>query len=155
MEFDTDFNDIVKKNIFSDENMLSRVLLNVLENAVKFTDTGSIRIKVLHPDIETLKSHRFDIPENFNDKSYLLFKVTDTGIGISEEDASLIFEEYSQSDRTLARKYGGTGLKLALTKKILTSLRGNIWLESEPGQGSTFNFIIPTEKLSKNEPISL
>ena len=88
--------------------MLSRILINVLENAVKFTEIGSVRIKVMHPD---------------NDYSSLLFKVTDTGIGLSEDETSIIFDEYSQTDRTLARKYGGTGLKLALTKKMLSSLQ--------------------------------
>ncbi len=133
IQFETDFNDIVKKNIYSDEHQLSRVITSITENAVKFTELGSVRIKVLHPD------------EN---NSSLLFKVTDTGIGLTEEEMGLIFDEYSQSYRTLAKKYGGTGLKLALSRKILYALGGTIWLESEPGQGSTFNFTVPIERPS-------
>jgi len=146
LQFDSDFNDIVKKNIYSDENMLTLVITAVAENAVKFTEMGSVRVKVLHPDLEILKNQGLEVPENYNDKSYLLFKVTDTGIGLSEEDMGMIFDEYSQTYRTLAKKYGGTGLKLALTRKILCALNGTIWLESEPGQGSTFNFAIPIER---------
>lgn len=146
LQFETDFNDIVRKNIYSDEAMLSRVLASVLENAVKFTEIGSVRIKVLHPDIEILKNQGMEMPQNFNDRSYLMFQVTDTGIGLSEEDMSFVFDEYSRTDRSLVKKYGGTGIKLALAKKTLALLGGAIWVESEPGQGSTFSFIIPAER---------
>lgn len=64
----------------------------------------------------------------------------------STVEISVIFDEYKQTDRNIAKKYGGTGLKLALTKKILTRLGGVIWVESEAGQGSTFSFIIPVER---------
>ena len=146
LQFETDFHNVIKRNVCSNENMLTRTLLNVLENAVKFTEMGSIKLKIMHPDVEVFKSQKLKIPENFNDKSYLLFKVTDTGIGLSPEETTIIFDEYSQRDRTLARKYGGTGLKLALTKKMLNALGGTIWVESEVGQGSTFSFIIPIDK---------
>ncbi len=146
LQFETDFNDIVRKNIYSDEAMLSRVLASVLENAVKFTEIGSVRIKVLHPDIEILKNQGMEMPQNFNDRSYLMFQVTDTGIGLSEEDMSFVFDEYSRTDRSLVKKYGGTGIKLALAKKTLALHGGAIWVESEPGQGSTFSFIIPAER---------
>jgi hypothetical protein len=149
LQFDVDLNDIVKKNIYSDENMLSRVILNVLENAVKFTEMGSIRLKAIHPDIETVKNLGLEINFEFTDKSFLLFSVTDTGIGISEEEITGIFDEYHQTDRNMAKKYGGTGLQLAITKKILALLGGVIWVESEIGQGSTFNFIIPIERIKQ------
>ena len=148
--FEIDLNDIIKKNIYSDQNMLSRVIFNVLENAVKFTEIGSIRLKVFHPDIDFVKNQGFEIPQGFNDKSYLLFKVTDTGMGISEEEIVTIFDEYNMSDRNIAKKHGGTGFKLALTRKILLHLGGIIWVESELGQGSTLSFIIPIEKPEQN-----
>ncbi|OGI02325.1 MAG: hypothetical protein A2Y25_10325 [Candidatus Melainabacteria bacterium GWF2_37_15] len=149
LQFEADFHDIVKRNVYSDETMLCRILLNVLENAVKFTEMGSVRLKILHPDIEIFKGQGLETPENFNDKSYLLFKVTDTGIGLSNDETSVIFDEYSQNYRNSIRKYGGTGLKLALTRKMLIALGGTIWVESEPGQGSTFSFIIPIENQAK------
>ena len=147
LQFKADISDLMKKNIYSNDEFLAKVLFNVVENAVKFTETGVVKIKVLHPDIEFVKERGLEIPESFTDKSWLLFKVTDTGIGMSEEETVLIFDEYSQSERNIAKKYGGTGLKMALTKKMITRLGGTIWAESELAQGSTFNFIIPIERL--------
>ncbi len=149
INFEVDLNDVVKKNIYTDEDALAGIIFNVLENAVKFTEIGSVRLKVLHPDTDLVKAQGIDIPDDFTDKSYLLFKITDTGIGISEEEIPVIFDEYSQADRNTAKKYGGTGLKLALTKKLLSHLGGVIWAESELSQGSTFSFIIPVEKMAK------
>lgn len=146
LRLEVDLNDLVKKNVYSDENILTKILLNILENAVKFTEIGSVRLKVLHPDEETFKTQCIPMPDEFNDKTYLLFQITDTGIGLTEDEKSIIFDEYSQTDRTIARKYGGTGLKLALARKMLSELDGYIWVESEQGQGSTFSFIIPIEK---------
>lgn len=151
LQFETDFNDIVKKNIYSDEALLSRVISSVLENAIKFTDIGSVRLKVLHPDTEIHKITGLEMPENFNDKSYLLFNVTDTGVGLTEEDISLIFDEFVQPNRPTVKKYGGTGLKLALARRILASFGGSIWVESEPGQGSTFSFVIPIERQTERQ----
>lgn len=147
LDFEVDVSDIAKKNVYSDENMVYRVLLNILENAVKFTESGSVHLKALHPDVETAQIHGIKVEEDYNDRSYLMFRVTDTGIGLAMTDMSVIFDEYSQGDRTIARRYGGTGLKLALSKKILASLNGVIWAESEAGQGSTFSFIIPVSKM--------
>lgn len=146
LEFSVDLSDIVKRNIYSDENMVRQVLLNVLNNAVKFTEIGSVNLKVLHPDLEFIKSHEINVPVDFTDKSYLMFSVTDTGIGIAEEDVNSIFDEYRQFDRSASKKFGGTGLGLAITKKILSHLGGVIWAESEYSQGSTFSFIIPIER---------
>lgn len=147
LEFTMDLSDIVKKNIYSDENMLRQVLLNVLNNAVKFTEIGSVSLKVIHPDLEFLKYQGINIPLDYTDKSYLMFSVTDTGIGITEEDSKNIFDEYRQFYRSAAKKYGGTGLGLAISKKVLSHLGGIIWVESEYSQGSTFSFIIPVERV--------
>ncbi len=146
LQLEIDLSDVERKNIYSDEYLFSKVLTVVLENAVKFTEIGSIRLKVMHPDLEFLRNSGIEIPDGFNDKSFILFTVTDTGIGIPEEEKTAIFDEYKQSERTTAKKYGGTGLKLALTQKILLRLGGVIWVESDLGQGSTFRFIIPVEK---------
>jgi len=149
LNFSIDFTDLVKKNIHSDENLLRQVLINVLTNAVKFTETGSISIKLLHPDLDIVSSCGLKIHQDYTDKSYLMLSVTDTGIGIPEDSLDTIFDEYRQLDRTISKKYGGTGLGLAITRKILKELGGVIWVESEPKQGSTFSFIIPIEKLEQ------
>ncbi len=146
LQFDIDLNSLEKKNVYSDEDLLLKVLNIVLENAVKFTEIGSILLKVTHPEPDLLKNQGIEIPEGFNEKSFVLFSVKDTGIGIPDEEKSAIFDEYKQTDRNTAKKYGGTGLKLALTGKIISNLGGKIWVESDLGQGSTFSFVIPLER---------
>lgn len=150
LHFEIDLGDITKKNAYCDETLVTKSLFIILNNAVKFTEIGSIRVKVMHPDLEFVRTHGIEITDGFDDKSYVLFSITDTGIGITEEEKASIFDEYKQTERINAKKYGGTGLKLALTKKILSRLGGSIWVESEQGQGSTFSFIIPIERPKNN-----
>ncbi|HSA06554.1 MAG TPA: PAS domain-containing sensor histidine kinase [Candidatus Gastranaerophilales bacterium] len=150
LNLEIDLKDLTRKNIFSVEEMLSKSIYNILENAVKFTETGFVKMQVLHPDTDFVKAQGLEMPDEFTDKSYLLFKITDTGIGIAEEEIKAIFDEYSQTERNIAKKYGGTGFNLALTKKMLAHLGGLIWAETELGQGSTFNFIIPIERPASN-----
>ncbi|MDD3012246.1 MAG: ATP-binding protein [Candidatus Gastranaerophilales bacterium] len=149
LNFTVDLTDLVKKNIHSDENLLRQILINVLANAVKFTEMGSINLKVIHPDQDLVSSYNLKIHPEYTDKSFLMFSVTDTGIGIPEDGLETIFDEYRQVDRTISKKYGGTGLGLAITRKILEELGGVIWVESELKQGSTFSFIIPIDKLEQ------
>jgi PAS domain S-box-containing protein len=147
ISFDIDFSALERKNIYSDESILRQIILNLCTNAVKFTDIGQIKIVITHPDMETVKNAGLQPIHYFTDKSYILFSVSDTGIGISEEDQQIIFDEYNQSGKTMTKKYGGTGLGLAITKKLTTILGGNIWAKSKFSQGSTFSFIIPTERI--------
>lgn len=146
VELSVDLSDIIKKSIYSDENHLRQILLNILTNAVKFIDLGSISIKVLHPDLEFIRYQGIEVLPEYTDKSFLMFSIADTGIGIAENDINYIFDEYRQLDRTNSKKYGGTGLSLAITKKITEGLGGKIWVESELGEGSTFSFIIPIDR---------
>jgi GAF domain-containing protein len=112
--------------IVADERKFKQILLNLLSNAVKFTPDGG-RIDVL--------ARRED--------SNALISVHDTGIGIAPEDRAAVFEEFRQVGHDYTRKQEGTGLGLALTKKFVELHGGRIWLESEPGKGSTFTFSIP------------
>jgi len=146
LNFELDASDLMKKNIYTSDEFLAKAIFNLVENSVKFTDTGFIKVKIMHPDNDFVKTRGLEIPENFTDKSWLLFKITDTGIGMNEEELAVIFDEYSKLERNIAKKYGGTGFKMALTKKMITRVGGTIWAESELGQGSTFNFIIPIER---------
>lgn len=151
LAFEYDIEDIVRRKCFTDQQMLQRLLNEILDNAIKFTDIGSIKLKISHPDLEFVKYQGLEIQNGHSDKSFLMFSVTDTGCGIHEEDLNQIFNEYREiSPET--KRHGGTGLGLAISRKILEKLNGAIWVESEILQGSTFNFIIPIEKVkNKNE----
>ena len=125
-----DVDESVPLYIVSDEQRLSQVLVNLLSNAVKFTPKhGSISL--------TAKK----ISET-NGSYAIRFTVCDTGIGISEEDQKRLFTPFEQADGGSSRRFGGTGLGLAISKSIINMMGGNIWIESEPGKGSSFIFEI-------------
>jgi signal transduction histidine kinase len=108
-----------------DERRLTQVLMNLVGNAIKFTDAGSVCIRA-----------------TVENGSYLV-SVTDTGLGIVPEDRERVFEEFRQVDSSSTRKKGGTGLGLAIAKRIVELHGGRIWVDSTPGQGSTFYFTLP------------
>jgi len=114
--------------INTDRGRVTQVLINLIGNAIKFTQKGKIELSV-----------------SFNQEKMLLFSISDTGIGISDEDRKIIFEEFRQIDGTTTRKYSGTGLGLAISKKILDLLGGKIWVASIEGEGSVFSFTIPVK----------
>jgi len=111
--------------ITADQIRFKQVLYNLLSNAVKFTDQGVVTVSAATE----------------NDRLHL--KITDTGIGIREEDMSRIFIEFSQVDASLTRRHEGTGLGLALAKRLVEAHRGRIWVESVFGEGSTFHVLLP------------
>jgi signal transduction histidine kinase len=108
-----------------DERRLTQVLLNLVGNAIKFTDAGEVTIRAV------AGNGAFNVA------------VRDTGPGISKADQSKIFEEFQQADSSITRKKGGTGLGLAISKRIIDMHGGKIWVDSLPGQGSTFCFTLP------------
>lgn len=121
--------------IWTDALRLKQILINLLGNAAKFTTKGEIELKV-----ETL---------NKNDNQQLIrFSVRDTGIGIAKATQAKIFEAFSQEDSSTTKKYGGTGLGLTISNKLLHMMNSRLHLESAPGEGSTFYFDIdlPTEQ---------
>jgi len=109
-----------------DERRLTQVLLNLVGNAIKFTDNGEVVIKAANVN------GSFEVA------------VRDTGPGISEVDQAKLFQEFQQADNSITRKKGGTGLGLAISKRIIEMHGGKIWVESAVGQGSTFSFTVPT-----------
>lgn len=126
------------KNMISDELRLSQVLINLLTNAIKFTpDYGTITLRIIEKPLE-------------DGRSTLHVEVADTGIGISEEQQKRLFTSFSQADGGIARQFGGTGLGLAICKKITNLMDGDIWVESTPGEGSTFVFAV---KVNWGEPL--
>jgi GAF domain-containing protein len=108
-----------------DGRRLTQVLINLVGNAIKFTDAGEVAIKA----------------ETKNSSFYV--SVRDTGPGISPADQAKLFQEFQQADNAITRKKGGTGLGLAISKRIIEMHGGKIWVESQPGQGSTFAFRLP------------
>jgi len=112
--------------INTDRVRVTQVLINLIGNAIKFTQRGKIELSI-----------------SISSDKMLLFSVSDTGIGISEENKKIIFEEFRQIDGTASKKYSGTGLGLAISKKILDLIGGKIWVASIEGEGSVFSFTIP------------
>jgi signal transduction histidine kinase len=108
-----------------DERRISQALLNLLGNALKFTERGEVIVRA------TAADDTFEV------------SVADTGPGIAREDQERIFEQFQQVDGSVTRKKGGTGLGLTISKKIIELHGGRIWVESEPGRGSTFRFTLP------------
>ena len=127
LELSWDITPEVPENLKGDPDRLRQILLNLLGNAVKFTERGEVTLFV-------------DRAEEADDSVALHFRVADTGIGIPEDKHQIIFEAFAQADSSSTRKYGGTGLGLAITSRLVHMMGGQIWVASDPGQGSTFHF---------------
>ena len=119
--------------LHSDQTKFTQILFNLLSNAAKFTQKGTI----------TLSVERIKHDENSWDSEQLIFKCTDTGIGITPEQLQKLFQPFTQADASTTRKYGGTGLGLAIAQKYSQMLGGEITVSSEFGNGSTFTLILP------------
>jgi signal transduction histidine kinase/DNA-binding response OmpR family regulator/HPt (histidine-containing phosphotransfer) domain-containing protein len=117
----------VPRALVGDPLRLGQVLINLSNNAVKFTDSGEIVIST-------------ELVQKDDAQVTLKFSVRDTGIGMTEEQAAKLFQPFSQADTSTTRKYGGTGLGLTISKRLAEMMGGEIWVESTPGQGSTFGF---------------
>jgi signal transduction histidine kinase len=130
--------DNVPQMMFGDPTRLRQILVNLLGNAVKFTDKGDVVLSVSSSPVGI-------------EKTEIRFSVKDTGIGISKENLSKLFQSFSQVDSTTTRYYGGTGLGLAISKRLVELMGGKIWVESELGKGSTFYFAVITETIKSNE----
>jgi signal transduction histidine kinase/CheY-like chemotaxis protein len=124
--------------LYGDESHLTQVLTNLLSNAMKFTPDGG--------NISLSASLLEEAPT-----SLIRFDVKDDGIGISKSAQKLMFTKFEQGDNSTARNYGGTGLGLAISKTIVEMMGGEIWLESEPGKGSTFSFTARFRQSSKED----
>jgi two-component system sensor histidine kinase/response regulator len=125
---------------------LGQVLVNLANNAVKFTESGSVTIEVRQIENVT--------PQQSKQSITLLFSVKDTGIGLSEAQIEKLFNSFSQADTSTTRKYGGTGLGLAISKKLTKLMNGEINVESKLGEGSNFYFTAifgPSEKQPRRE----
>jgi len=129
LELAYDIRPAVPENVIGDPHRLRQVLLNVIANAVKFTERGEIAVVV-----ECAEGRGPDV---------LNLMVRDTGIGIPREKQPTIFEAFSQADTSHSRRYGGTGLGLAISSRLVTLMGGDLWVDSHVGQGSEFHIVLP------------
>jgi signal transduction histidine kinase/CheY-like chemotaxis protein len=130
--------------LMGDPSRLRQIIVNLVGNAIKFTADGEVVLRV-------------ENEEEKQNQVLLHLAVTDTGIGIPPEKQGEIFDAFTQADSSMTRKYGGTGLGLAISSRLVEMMNGRIWVESEPGRGSTFHFNTRFElqKLSPRKPLAV
>ncbi len=114
-------------NLVGDPLRLGQILINLVNNAVKFTEHGEVVVAIA-------------VEERISERVKLRFSVRDSGIGMTPEQTARLFQAFNQADTSTTRKYGGTGLGLAISKRLVELMEGKIWVESKPGVGSTFLF---------------
>jgi two-component system sensor histidine kinase/response regulator len=149
LELVCDIRPEVPPMVVGDPTRVRQIIVNLLGNAIKFTDRGEVVLRV-------------EVDEAQDRNLTLHFAIRDTGIGILPEKQKLIFEAFAQADTSPSRNYGGTGLGLTISARLVEMMGGRIWLESEPGQGSTFHFTAtfeapdaPVEKRELKREITL
>jgi len=123
----------VPLDLLGDAHRLRQIQLNLIGNAIKFTEAGEVAVAVTVTDLRA-------------DRPAFHFSVRDTGIGLAAEQQSKIFRPFEQANSSTTRKYGGTGLGLAISSRLVEMMGGEIWIDSAPGQGSTFHFTIRLAK---------
>ena len=128
----------VPRKVCGDPLRLGQILINLVGNGLKFTETGSVRLEV-------------KLAGEQSDGVTLLCRVIDTGIGIDTSTAAKLFAPFTQADSSARRRYGGTGLGLAISHRLLSLLGGSIGVESRPGKGSTFWFLLPLKVAAEEE----
>ncbi len=126
--------DLAVLRLVGDPLRLGQILLNLVGNAIKFTEQGAVTLRV---------RQMHDTPEEV----HVRFDITDTGIGIDAQALPRLFRSFEQADNSMTRRYGGTGLGLAICKRLVQLMEGDIGVESTPGHGSTFWFVVPLKKL--------
>ena len=117
----------IQQHLMGDPLRLGQILINLVNNAIKFTDRGEVLVTAA-------------TEEQTADRVKLKFAVRDSGIGMTPEQSARLFQAFSQADTSTTRKYGGTGLGLSISKRLVEMMNGEIWVESQPGVGSTFYF---------------
>lgn len=182
LEFLFDIDQDVPFKLLGDPLRLGQILMNLAGNAIKFTEKGEIVISVTIDHGKRHHHHGLDIPVNIDkrqkdaggvscdiDKSKglqndtypenhevtLKFSVKDSGIGLYPEQVDYLFKAFSQADDTITRKYGGTGLGLSICRQLAGMMKGEIWVESSPGHGSTFIFTVKLKCSKQTENPSL
>lgn len=136
--FAVDISEDVAPIVETDSQRLEQVLKNLIANAIKFTETGHVSLLV-----------------RSTEGGQIAISVTDTGIGIAEEQQHRIFEAFHQADSTISRRFGGTGLGLSISRELVRLLGGTLHLKSKPGSGSTFTVLIPKKFDAEQLPLAV
>ena len=129
LEFLAHVSPAIPEHLLGDPLRLGQILTNFVNNSVKFTERGEIRLNI-------------ELLERTGEKVQLKFSVRDTGIGMTREQSAKLFQPFVQADTSTTRKHGGTGLGLTICRRLVELMGGRVWLESEPGVGSTFFFTV-------------
>lgn len=137
LDFVLDYNAVKDIRFYGDPLRLRQILINLIGNAVKFTEKGYI--------------HVIATADTYNNADILRIDVKDSGIGITEDKIDVIFERFKQADASVSRKYGGTGLGLPISKRLATAMGGDILVESNVGEGTTFSVILPMRTVKAPE----
>jgi CheY-like chemotaxis protein/HPt (histidine-containing phosphotransfer) domain-containing protein len=150
-----ELDDQTPAQVIGDGTRLRQILVNLLGNAIKFTSEGEVFVNVkAHP-----LPHGSELPSHGSVTGgpwqELHFAVRDTGIGIPPEKLHRLFQNFSQVDNSISREYGGTGLGLAISKGLVELMHGRLWVESVPGQGSTFHFVLPLQATNSQSTINV
>jgi len=135
LALNTRFHPDVPDTVLGDPTRLRQVLLNLIDNAIKFTEQGSVTVEI-------------GVESATDDQVVVRFAVIDTGIGISPEMQALVFEAFTQADGTTTRRFGGTGLGLTISLQLVSLMGGRMWIESTPGEGSAFRFTLPMQRVA-------
>ena len=149
----------VPQVVIGDPARLRQIVINLIGNAIKFTERGEVILRVQHAEGEHMldaKSAAAPHPGGAAESVKLHFSIIDTGIGIPSDKQKAVFEPFEQADSSTTRKHGGTGLGLTISMKLVELMGGRIWLESQPGKGTTFHFTarfgLPQQAPAGEEP---
>jgi signal transduction histidine kinase len=126
LEFIAEVDESCPAKLFADFERSQQIAINLLDNAIKFTESGGVSLRIFSPDDD-----------------YWAFSVTDTGPGIAPKNQSIIFQAFRQLDDLATRKHGGVGLGLSIVQHLTLVMMGKVWVESEIGKGSTFTVLLP------------
>ncbi len=141
LAFDINIDEAIPDKLIGDPTRLNQILINLIGNAVKFTEKGGIKVNV-------------SLYKENGHKIAVRFDIVDTGIGISKQYINTIFESFTQAGSDTARKYGGTGLGLTISKQLVDLMQGRIQVDSEVGSGTTFSVLIPFEVAKEQSTLS-
>lgn len=146
LEFEVKLNDDLP-SLYGDYQRIKQIIVNLVDNAVKFTHEGKISIIAVSERVKDGLAEQNTLPAIgwLRDGRWVIVQVVDTGIGIDPSEQSRIFDEFSQVDGSHTREYGGTGLGLAISKRLVEMHSGAIWVRSKPEEGSTFFVALPAE----------
>ncbi|MCP4401389.1 MAG: PAS domain S-box protein [bacterium] len=149
IEFTIDASDALPAGLLLDEIRIGQILVNLIDNAIKFTSQGYVNVSAYHrpPSVNSLS--RGETQERIT----LVLEIEDSGIGIPDDQQAVVFESFRQQDGQKAREYGGTGLGLTITKRLVELMRGSISVESEVGKGSLFRVVFPDVEVTDTFPV--